>query len=112
MEIELRQVAATEEYEYVLPVIFHVLYRVPEDDIPVGYLSSCLERVNELYRDGPVDMNLKFVLATHDPNGQLLEEPGVRREFREGLPMDMFDFVGNKFGIVLGYGIRRSILML
>ena len=77
----------------MLPVIFHVLYRVPEDDVPVGYLSSCLERVNELYRDGPVDMNLKFVLATHDPNGQLLEEPGVRREFREGLPMDMFDFV-------------------
>lgn len=98
LEIELRQAAATEEYEYVLPVIFHVLYRVPEDDVPVGYLSSCLERVNELYRDGPVDMNLKFVLATHDPNGQLLEEPGVRREFREGLPMDMFDFVGNKFG--------------
>ena len=46
LEIELRQVAATEEYEYVLPVIFHVLYRVPEDDVPVGYLSSCLERVN------------------------------------------------------------------
>ena len=95
LEIELRQVAATEEYEYVLPVIFHVLYRVPEDDVPVGYLSSCLERVNELYRDGPVDMNLKFVLATHDPNGQLLEEPGVRREFREALQMDMLDFVGN-----------------
>ena len=98
LEIELRQAAATEEYEYVLPVIFHVLYVDLGDDVPVGYLPSCLERVNELYRNSSVDMKLRFELATRDPDGELLDEPGVRRAFREGLPMDIEEFLANKFG--------------
>ena len=78
MEIELRQAAATEEYEYVLPVIFHVLYRVPEDDVPVGYLSSCSRTGKRVVQGWPGGYEPEIrVLATHDPNGQLLRS----REF-------------------------------
>lgn len=38
-----------------------------------------LDKVNELYRNCGQDLNMEFVLATEDPDGNALAEPGVNR---------------------------------
>lgn len=74
-----------EKYHYKLPVIFHILYNDKNDNnqyVKAERMSEILERVNELYRQagtGSVNMNLEFVLATQDPKGNVLEEPGIER---------------------------------
>lgn len=74
-----------EKYHYKLPVIFHVLYNNKNDNnqyVKAERMSEILERVNELYRQagtGSADMNLEFVLATQDPKGNALDEPGIER---------------------------------
>lgn len=75
----------TENHHYELPVIFHVLYSDksnPNQYVKEGRLPEMLTRVNQLYKDAgsnSADMNLDFVLATKDPNGNTLAEPGVER---------------------------------
>lgn len=71
-----------EIYPYQLPVIFHVLYN--NESNPFQYLSAerfeeLLRAVNLLYagKANDVNMQVKFVLATHDPAGNPLKEPGV-----------------------------------
>lgn len=42
-----------------------------------------IDKTNEIYRGhtgtGNPDMKLEFIPATHDPRGNLLEEPGIER---------------------------------
>ena len=65
-----------------LPVIFHVLYKSStnkQQNIIEGHLASLMEEVNKLYDNCGEDLDIKFVMATHDPDSSLLEEPGVVR---------------------------------
>ncbi len=69
---------------YLLPVIFHVLYDNASDDkqyVPAARLSHILDVCNTNYRakTNPIspDMDLLFTLATEDPNGKELAEAGV-----------------------------------
>ena len=73
-----------DNYEYQLPVIFHVLYQDKDDAtqyIPAPRLRSLLQYVNEIYRGGiygkSANMGLRFVLAERDENGRALPTPGV-----------------------------------
>lgn len=89
--IQITQQAATEEYHYKLPVIFHILYDDPSDpqqNVDADVIAKAIEGVNSYYRStvNSVDMNVEFVLATHDPKGDLLKEPGIER-----LPADLSD---------------------
>ena len=68
--------------KYRLPVVFHVLYKSESNkkqNVIEGHLATLIEDVNKLYANCGVDLGLEFVMATHDPNGNLLEEPGVDR---------------------------------
>lgn len=88
-----------ETYHYKLPVIFHVLYHDKNDKnqyVEVGRLSEILKRVNELYRNAganSANMNLEFVLATEDPKGKTLPEPGVERIEWNTAAIDINDFM-------------------
>lgn len=80
--IQITQQPATTEYKYELPVIFHVLYNDMSNKnqyIEPGRLPDILASCNQKYSTSGVNMNLEFTLASHDPEGNLLPEPGVNR---------------------------------
>ena len=77
-----------EEFHYQLPVIFHVFYENandPKQYIDAVHLAKLIEEVNSCYKgsvlynggESGIDMNLEFVLATKDENGNELQMPGV-----------------------------------
>lgn len=87
------QQGASEEYHYQLPVVFHILYTNAADrnqNIDADRLLDVLEECNRLYRDNnnSVDMNLEFIPATTNPQGEILEEPGIHRIQRANSTMD------------------------
>ena len=83
----------SDDYEYELPVVFHVLYKDANDALQnpkQTRLSLIIDSVNALYkRNG---MNITFKMATSDENGRKLEEPGVIRH-----PVDFDDYDSNDF---------------
>ena len=87
------------DYHYRLPVIFHILYNDPNDpkqNPDAQWLYSVLEECNTMYADTErsVDMNLEFIPATHDPQGNLLMEPGIERiQWLSSIQMDCDDFM-------------------
>lgn len=90
-----------EDYHYNLPVIFHVLYKEQSD--PLQYVSAkrladILDVVNKLYKDigKSVDMNLTFTLATINPAGETLPNPGVEYiQWTENYPIDCEAFMND-----------------
>ena len=67
---------------YRLPVVFHVLYKSESNkkqNVIEGHLATLIDGVNAIYANCGVDLGMEFVMATHDPEGNLLEEAGVDR---------------------------------
>ncbi len=67
---------------YKLPVVFQMLYVNKNNEnqyVRPGHLQEVIAGVNRLYRESGQDLNVEFVMATEDPDGNLLEEPGVNR---------------------------------
>lgn len=103
-EIKVSQNAASASsdlntYHYKLPVIFHVIYQDKNNKnqyVEAGRLPEILEKVNQLYQHAganSADMNLEFVLATQDPTGKVLAEPGVERIQWNTSTFDIEDFM-------------------
>lgn len=108
LTLAINQAAATEEYHFKLPVIFHVLYKDASDlhqNIPAWYLQQVLDDVNAYYNGtinrnpgfNPVDMNMEFTLATDDPDGTRLKEPGIHRVLRNNITLDCQKFLENEY---------------
>lgn len=108
--IQLTQAGITspfnpETYHYKIPVIFHVLYHDKNDDeqyVKAGRLPEILKSVNELFRNAganSANMNLEFVLATEDPQGKTLTEPGVERIEWETAAINIEEFMFSNEGI-------------
>lgn len=107
-KIEITQAAgniAIEQYHYEVPVIFHVFYKDKSD--PLQYVSQSrlthiLDVVNKLYQNSKmqsVDMNLTFTLATTDPNGKTMLQPGVEYiSWPENYPIDCETFMNDETG--------------
>ena len=75
--------AFSENHFYKLPVVFHVLYWNENNKyhyVEKGHLQKVLDSVNQYYDNCGAAMNFDFVMATEDPDGNKLEEPGVSRE--------------------------------
>lgn len=69
-----------DDYEYVLPIVFHVFYKDEADEqqnVRKDWLPSLIAKVNTLYRNNGI--GVAFEMATYDQDGELLEEPGVMR---------------------------------
>ena len=82
MQIVQQRLTPDSTTYYRLPVVFHVLYKNEDDrrqNVWEGHLATLIDEVNEVYANCGVDLGLEFVMATHDPEGNLLEEPGVDR---------------------------------
>lgn len=100
--IRVIQEASATEYHYKLPVIFHVLYNdaaSAEQNVDAQWLYDILDQCNAMYRDADksVDMDVEFVAATHDPNGQQLAEPGIERIlWPSSVVMDCNTFMENR----------------
>lgn len=76
------EVYATDATVYEIPVVFHVFYTQQRDSIEYvreGHLPKVLEAVNRRFANCGVDLKLSFKLATTDPSGQAMAEPGVNR---------------------------------
>ena len=68
--------------QYRLPVVFHVLYKSAtskQQNVVKGHLATLIDGVNAIYANCGEELGLEFVMATHDPEGNLLEEAGVDR---------------------------------
>ncbi len=95
-----------DDYEYELPVIFHVLYKDASDDsqyISASRLKEILEHVNELYEGGiygeSENIKVKFTLAEKDEDGNTLSTPGVEYvKYSGSYPIDAYDFMNDDSG--------------
>ena len=82
MQITQQRLTPDSTTHYRLPVVFHVLYNKESNkkqNVVEDHLAELIGEVNKLYANCGVDLRLEFVMATHDPEGNLLEEPGVDR---------------------------------
>lgn len=92
-----------EQYTYKMPVIFHVFYKNASDTtqyIHAGRLRTLLNRVNELYQGGiygeSANLNIRFLAATHNPQGQKLRTPGVEYIRYDGtFPIKQEEFISS-----------------
>ncbi|WP_300727098.1 zinc-dependent metalloproteinase lipoprotein [uncultured Bacteroides sp.] len=96
--ITIQQDAYTysENHHYKLPVVFHCLYWRESSEqfyIRAGYLKKVIDGVNKLYQSCGTPINFEFVMATEDPEGNKLEEPGVSREKYGYVQMDAQEFM-------------------
>lgn len=95
--------------DYKLPVIFHVLYQDETD--PLQYVSQSrladiLSIVNKLYKEKTksVDMNLTFMLAAINPDGESMNMPGVEYiQWPESYPIDCDKFMSDNSGKYVKY---------
>lgn len=86
---------------YEIPVIFQILYKTNNSAAYVSQsrVNDIIAAVNRLYNNSnkkSVDMNLEFVLATEDEQGQRLEEPGVNRIQVDKVVFDCEKFMKDK----------------
>lgn len=111
---------AGQEYHYKIPVIFHVLYNNQNDRkqyIPQARLADMLENVNAYYKgetlykggDAGVDMNLEFVLAKTDEEGNALSAPGVEYVKLDNMPLDCEAFMSAKKNTELLWDPNRYV---
>lgn len=88
-------------YRYQLPIVFHVLYQDPNNEtqnVRKGRINEIITACNKLYSNynrNSTDINLEFVLATKDPNGNTLSEPGVDRVKWNSPTMDCEKFMSD-----------------
>lgn len=95
-----------DSYTYEVPVIFHVLYANSSNSsqyIPYQRLDNLLQYVNEIYKGGVYgeseNVNVKFVLATTDENGEKLAHPGVEYvKYTGEYPIDEEKFMADLTG--------------
>lgn len=99
----LTQSAATEEYHYQLPLIFHILYNDPtnpKENVAKERIYQIIDECNAIYSNTTsrsVDMNLELVAAPLDPEGNLMPEPGIERiKWTTSVAMDCNKFMEDK----------------
>lgn len=97
----------SDDYQYELPVIFHVLYKDQNDTnqyVSVARIKEILANVNDYWKGGKYDtqtpsqnMNVTFVLATTDEKGRTLTTPGIEYVRYTGTyPIDPYEFMSNR----------------
>ena len=108
-------IESADNYEYVLPVVFHVLYNNDSDtleNVRKGWLGKMMDRVNRLYSYNKA--NVRFEMAKYDDEGNQLEEAGVTRHqvtFSEYDPKEFLSTDGkdHKLFSEYAFNIQRCI---
>ena len=100
-----------DSYTYKLPVIFHVLYQDRNDEkqyVSANRLKEILKNVNDLYAGNIYGtsqrVNVNFIMATTDEQGNRLATPGVDYvEWKGTYPIDAYSFMGDNTGNMVRY---------
>lgn len=110
---------STEElnsHHYKLPVVFHVLYKDKNNTTQYMRTSrasdlviACNKYYQNLLGSKSIDMNLEFVLATKDPEGNTLSEPGINRIQVDEPTIDCEKFMENKDNLKYLWDSNRYI---
>ncbi len=89
--------------EGTLPVIIHVLYETESDGLQnpsQSIINTQFGKLNQFYAGtlfpaaGSSPIDITFVLATHDPDGHRLTEPGIHRvQYAGSASMSSQDFL-------------------
>lgn len=115
------QVFQSGEDHYKLPIIFHVLYNDINDPVQYvekGWIPQIIDGCNQLYANKiqndysekkGVDMNFEFTLATTDPNGNRLQEPGINRIQWPTSQIDCDAFMADSKNASLLWDLNRYI---
>lgn len=92
--------------EGTIPVVFHVLYDDPGSSVQYPAASvfrKRIEQINKFYAAtlfsgvGSQKVKVTFMLATHDPQGNEMSEPGVNRvQYSGASNMSAADFLSTK----------------
>ena len=98
--VSLKQPAleSSENHQYVLPVVFHVLYHNQADTLEYvrkDWLGKMMSIVNRIYKHNKT--NVQFEMAQYDDEGNKLDEAGVVRHqvsFTEYDPHEFLDTEG------------------
>ncbi len=100
--IQISQAPLSKNYHYKLPVVFHILYNNASDskqNLDAQWIYNIIDECNAMYADvtKSVDMNLEFVAATHDPDGNQLAEAGINRiHWPSSIVMNCDDFMADE----------------
>lgn len=97
MQIVQQHLTPDSTTHYRLPVVFHVLYKSTSNKkqyIVKNHLASLLDEVNRIYANCGVDLGVEFVMATEDPEGNVLEEAGVDRQKITETSINSSTFIG------------------
>lgn len=91
----------SDDYEYKLPVVFHVLYKDKNDQKQYpseARLKLVLDSVNALYKRN--HMNITFIMAEQDEDGKELSEKGIMRHEIDSTSMNPMNFIreSSKYG--------------
>lgn len=120
--LEVKVIQSAENH-YKLPVIFHVLYdnandayQNPQAALLAEIIRICNKKYANTFDNGDtgkkgVNINVEFVMATTDPNGKALAEPGVERIKWSTPVMSCDDFMdeSNKEAISLLWDLNKYI---
>lgn len=79
--------------QVTIPVVFHILSTVKTknacDGVTSEFVNKLIVRLNQVFAGeiyaapSAIDSGIRFILADKDPQGKLLETPGIRREDRK-----------------------------
>lgn len=100
--IRITQGASAQEYQFKIPVVFHVLYTNPSNlnqNIPAEWIYQLLAQSNQAFKGSmsSPDMAVEFIPATHNPSGKALAEVGINRILWDrSLSMDCNVFMKDK----------------
>lgn len=105
-EIQIFQAAATGEYHYKLPIVFHILSynEDPKDDELEDRLLFLLEQTNKFFKGEnrkKIDINVEFVpvTCTPPPFNTPLRKPGIHWQYHENSDkINPYDFLDNVYG--------------
>lgn len=100
--IRITQEASTQEYQYKIPIVFHVLYTNSSNqnqNIPSDWIYQLVKQCNSAFKGSSLspDMSVEFIPATHDPSGKALSEAGINRiQWSRSISMDCNVFMKDK----------------
>ena len=103
-----------EELHYKLPIVIHVIYNDasnPRQNPDTKYLHDVIASVNRAYQSsqGSVNMNLEFVPATVDPQGNPMPEPGIDRVKWVTSTLEMTDVMFGDANTTISCGIPMNM---
>lgn len=89
-------------FHFQIPVVFHVLYKDKNSTtqyVKEERINKILAQCNKFYQNAfggnSSNIGVEFVLATEDPEGNILTEPGIDRVLWDSPEMDCVKFMSS-----------------